>query len=679
MLNHFCVPLNALTSMEMDLSKTETSFDSGNITIAHRARNSADRSVAQPDGAGEIGGNHEGPSSTSRPPIGTLRVVAGIWKRKYWVLLGAVLGLVGGIWYGLAVAASRFEVSAQIIKQQQTAAVRIGPNGEPYRPRLFINSTLMEAATSMKLLQSVAAKSNPRVPAGWLKKTAHIAEDKNTDFATMTLSGYHSPSATVDLANLWASEFVEFSREMQRQESREVRILVEKQVASNQTELQTIEVRLAKFGRDGLLTPELTGDAKQNAADVFEKYESVHAQLATLAEKIDNLRSELLRQSPQADEIRAARIELGLYRTRYTERNPLVIERVERLVALEAENKLLVEEIRKDPSIAASLTAIGAEIYAKIVDLELERGALKRQEGILEKLREQAKQSPEQAMKIAELLESRANLKAAQISLLGRLEEARFFEESAPGYYSIFTPAALDRMSVRSRSMKISVFSLAGLLGGGMCGLMLAMCGALADPRLRTAAEAAAIVGAPLFASVPVDCNPEKAVELGGKLWLRWIGGYAQTKRPRAVWTPAPDKGEEFFWKLLLAQARKLSPALLIVDCGSTRSAALAALPQSKLFNTADLPTPAAMHCPLDDFGPSESAELASLIKRCTESGRAQERAARLARSAQAPLLVLSLHTHTVAFWREQAALLTHSVGPLSGVVATNESSAFLS
>ena len=675
--------------METDLSKTETSALGGANAAGHSARPGDDRPPAHPDRPGDTGGNHEDLSSLSYRPITTLRVVRGVWKRKHWILLGAVLGLGAGIWYGLSKTGSRFEVSAQIIKQQQSAAVRIGADGEPFRPRLFNNSTLAEAATSMKLLQRVASKAKPPVPASWLKKMAKVVEERNTDFATMTLSGYHSAAATVDLANLWATEFVEFSRDMQRQESREMRELMEKQVASNQTELQAIEAKLEKFGQDGLLTADVTGDGKQNsAADIFEKYESVHAQLANLDEKIDNLRRELSRQSPQADDIRAARIELGQYRTRYTEQNPLVQERIDRLAALEAENKLLAEEIQKDPSKAATLTALGGEIYARIVDLQLQRDTLKRQTGPLEKMREQAAQSPAQAMKIAELLQSRTNLKTAQSSLLGRLQEARFFEESAPGYYSLFTPASLDRVAVRSKSMKISVFSLAGLIGGSMCGLMLATFGAVVDPTLRTSLEAASVIGAPLFASVPADCNAEKAAEIGGKLWLRWIGGYAQTKQPRAVWTPVPGKGEETFWKLLLVQARKLSPALLIVDCGSARSGALAALPQSKINDPMDPPALSAMHCLLNDCSLSEIAELESLIKRCAASGRevwlrfegpVQERAARLARLAQAPLLVVSLHARPVAFWREQADLLTHSVGSLSGVVTTNESSAFLS
>jgi hypothetical protein len=466
-----------------------------------------------------------------------------------------------------------------------------------------------------------------------------------------------------------------------------MRELVEKQVASNQAELQAIEATLAKFSSAGVSTAELAGDGKQNAAaDIYERFTSVQALLATVEEKIENLHRELSRQSPQADEIRAARAELGQYRTRYTDQNPLVIERVDRLAALEAENKLLVEEIRKDPSKAATLTAIGGEIYSKLVDLELERDTLKRQAGALEKMRQQAMQSPEQTIKIAALLESKANLKAAQSSLLGRLQEARFFEESAPGYYSIFTPAALDRVSVRTRTMKMTVISLAGLFGGTLCGLMLATFGAVLDPKLRTSSEAAAIVGAPLFVSVPVDGNSEKAAAIGGKLWLRWIGGFAQTKQPRAVWASAPGRGEETFWKLLLFQARKFSPALLIVDCGATRSEALAALPQSKMYDTEDLPALTAMHCPLNECSISESAELASLIKTCAASGRevwlrfagpVQERTARLARSAQSPLVVVTLHTHTVAFWREQSELLHQSVGAPCGVVTTNVTSNF--
>lgn len=677
-----------MTSTDMEYFKAEpTAPNTPSGNNGPEGRRPTDRLPALISGSASHNENDQSTLPRSGFPIDPLRLIGGTWKRKHWIVLGALLGLGAGIGYGLLKAASRFEVSAQIIKQQQPAVLRIGATGEAYRPRQFNNSTLPQAATSMKLLQRVAAKAKPPVSASLLKKSARVTEDRGTDFATMTLSGYTSASATVDLVNLWAAEFVEFSREMQRQESQEMRQLVEKQVASTQTELEAIEARLAEFSREGRLPADLLADGKPRAGiDVVEKSELARAQLATLEAKLESLRNGLSRQSPQAEEIRAARNELEQYRSRYTDRNPLVLERIDRLAALQAESKQLADAIVSDPSKAGALTGAANETYSKIVELEGERDTLKRQIEALEKMRQQAAQSPQEALQIADLLQSRADLKAAQSSLRGRLQEVRLFEESAPGYYNLFTPATLERVIERSKALKMSVFCLVGLAGGSVCGLLLALFGAVADPKLSTSAEAAAVMGAPLLASIPSHGEPDKMAEIGGRLWVRWIGGRAQVKQPRAVWAPAPGEGEEAFWQLLLSQAQKLSPSVLIIDCGSTPAPALAALPQASLHTAESLTALAAMRFPVDEHDLSETTAFAELINRRTAAGRdvwlrfagpVQEPSARLARSAQLPLLVVPLQTHNTTFWREQSELLRHSVGAPCGVVVTNETSVF--
>ena len=80
-----------------------------------------------------------------------------------------------------------------------------------------------------------------------LKNSVKVTEDKQTDFIMLTLSGYQSPGATVELAKLWSEEVINFTREMQSQESREIRKVIQTQLDNNQAELQRIEGQIVEI------------------------------------------------------------------------------------------------------------------------------------------------------------------------------------------------------------------------------------------------------------------------------------------------------------------------------------------------------------------------------------------------------------------------------------------------
>jgi hypothetical protein len=274
-------------------------------------------------------------------PFDPLRVLWGLRRGMGWILAGALAGLVLGGAFGVLKMRTRYEAVIQLIKRSAPPITQTAVNGEPYRPREFTNSTLAGAAGSPTVLDRVARKSDPPVTAGELKEAITVKEDKLTDFLTLTLSGYRSPQATVALAKLWSDEIISVTREMQSQESHEIRKGIQGQIDANQAELQSIDAQMAKFSNSGqLLGADTLADSFVHMQDdVDARYNAARLELEGFTSQLTSLQAELLRHTPEAEELRQARADLDAFRARYTDSNPLVLERMAKIAALEAQLK----------------------------------------------------------------------------------------------------------------------------------------------------------------------------------------------------------------------------------------------------------------------------------------------------------------------------------------------------
>jgi len=225
------------------------------------------------------------------------------------------------------------------------------------------------------------------------------------------------------------------------------------------------------------------------------------------------------------------------------------------------------------------------------------------------------------------------------------------------------------------------------LIFGSGCAVMAALVAELRVPKLRTPGEAAKATGAPALAAIPRDCTQVMKSEIGAKLWLRWNRERDRDRTGRGIWAPVNDAREEKFWHILLAEARRFTPSLLIIDCGSQPSTALAALP--RLADGAGAPALAALRWEIERFTHAEMRDACGSAERHRAAGRevwlrfdgpVQEPASSLARAMGAhPLIVMALDTEPAKFWREQVELMRESVGDPCGVVLLNASPAFAS
>jgi uncharacterized protein involved in exopolysaccharide biosynthesis len=602
-------------------------------------------------------------------PVDPVRLLGGVWKRRRWVIGGLLAGAVLGLGTGALRAKSRWQVSVQLLKRDLPAAFRVGEGGEAFRPHQLSGGTLLGAAGSPQVLERVAAASSPKVSAGQLRLSIEVQDQRNTDFTYLTLSGFDSAQATVDLANLWAAEVVRFTRNLQAQESSEMRKFLKQQVDATDADLRKLNDEILAFSkRENLVDAEKQIDAYLHAlGEIDLKFETARINLETIDFKIKGVGDELRRQSPLADKQRTAKAELDELRTRYTDQNPLVIEKMEAVQTLDEQMSKSAADTKADPSAYAG-TFLGNTLYLNYIELENEKKALLREKDELEKLRTQARARldavPEKAAAFAQLNLRRQSLETARNLLFSRLREAELFEQNAPGYYSIFAPAALQGVTVRGRLTKTAAFTMAGGIGLAVMALLAALAAEILDPRLRTGLEASRALQAPLLCELAAGADIAAA---GAEIWSHWIAANPSHGLPRIICSPSPGEKEHQFWDAMFAHAGRLLPTLRLVDCGGSQ------------------PAPAGLEKIIIepvDTGAFSIADAKKLGARLGEScrrgeevwvritGPVHEPLTTLIRAGTAPLVLVRLNAEETTFWKRQGELLAKTVGKPLGVVA---------
>jgi uncharacterized protein involved in exopolysaccharide biosynthesis len=628
------------------------------LPAAESAREPAETSLPEPEGAAL--------------PVDPWRLLGGAWKRRRWILAGLCAGALLGLGFGLLHAKTRYQASVQLIKRELPSSFRVGETGEAFRPHELSAGTLIGAAGADNVLRSVAAKSSPKIDAGSLRRLIEVKDLKNTEFVYLTISGFDSAAATVNLANLWAEEVVQFTRQLQSQESREMRQFLQQQVDVTDADLQKLNGQILEFSkREDLVDADKQIDAYlRSLGDLDIKYETARINLDSMDFKIKGAEAELRRQSPLAEKLRTSQSELEELRSHYTDQNPLVIEKLAAVKATEEKMKAAAADTQSDPASYAG-TFLGNTLYLDLVQYENEKKGLIQEKEELGKLRDKAREKlnavPEKAAAFAQLSLRKHSLETARNLLFSRLREAQLFEENSPGYYRIFEPASLGGVIVRGKMAKVVIFTLGGCIGFAMLALFAALAAELTDPLLRTGAEASKSFKAPLLASLEKS-GADSAT--GADIWVRWIAAGQSRGLPRIVWSPSPGPEDNVFWEAMFDRASHLLPALCVIDCGAEPP-----LPDpGKNITIERLDAGSLSIAGAQQLG----ARLREACRRGGEvwirlTGPVHEPLTTLALCGAPPLVLVRLHGETGGFWNTQGELLEKTVGRATAVVAVGD------
>jgi protein involved in polysaccharide export with SLBB domain/capsular polysaccharide biosynthesis protein len=255
-------------------------------------------------------------------------------------------------------------------------------------------------------------------------------------------------AAAIRLANRYAAEAVRFTQELQAQEAGEASRYLKDQLAKVEGEIAALNTSFR-----ALPPAALKAAATPRPTLLLSKLDEARDQLADLL-------------------------------ARYTDAHPLVQEQRARLAALEKQvNELATRPAQAGPANPAPSSASAAEAAAAASS------------GDYETMRDVGKA-----------------LEGQRLTLTSRLHLTQLLQQTPPGYYRMFAPAAPEHIVINRPAVKIGLLTVfAGLLG-----VAVAACGALTDelldPRLKTMADVRRVTGLPVLASLgPLERLPLSA------------------------------------------------------------------------------------------------------------------------------------------------------------------------
>lgn len=581
-----------------------------------------------------------------------------------WTGGAALVGLILGLALGYYKTETRYFATAQVIRREIPSSFRVNETGEPYKPRTLSVQTLLSTATSYNVLERVATKANPPISVGELRGCMEVKDQRNTDFFFLNINSTQGRQATVDLVNLWAQELVDFSRELQSSEAREIRQFLQKQVDTNDGEIARLTQQILDYSRrTGIFNVDKQVDSFLRASgDLNLKFESSRIEYETLDLKIQSSLEELRQQGPAQEKLRNAQVELNDALTRYTEENPLVMELREKLNQLEKE--LLTSTPVANPNLQNYTgTFLGNTLYLEILTLQNRKKSLRHEMSQYETLRnglnKQLESIPEKSAGFASLEANRQALQVAQNLLTSRLKESQLFEQNSIGYFRIFNTANLSSVTVRSKSSKMLTLAL----GGAFLGLALVgvaqLVRELLKQRVHTAFEATQI-----FHTSPLaewrGASPGQDEAAAQTLWRRWISQSLPNAQSRIFWAQGDSPLEYRFWQSLGAEAQRLLPRVLLIETSALCHPYLKQLP---LWSTESSDRLSHLHIPLQGCSLPEvelwlqnweelrRQELAIWLR---ISGSIQEPGITLLRTSWPSLFILGLANQPRSYWVEQ-------------------------
>jgi hypothetical protein len=496
-----------------------------------------------------------------------IRCLSGALQRYPWWLGAAAAGLILGLVVGLATTVTVYSVKVRLVKKQATSVFRSGRLGEAYSPPALKPATLISAAFSYDALQRVAARANPPRSVAQIRNAFALTEEKKTDLLILEVWGTASPEDTTALANTWAAELVAYTRDLQAAESRDIRTYLQQQLEAMDAETSRIDREMVELvQREGMVDAQKEIESYLRSLSGIElEYHNARISLESLDTQINALRGAIRSQNPAGERLRTLRAQYEELRGTYTETNPIVVESKAAIAKLEAEiSQQNADPTRRDDSFTG--TGVGDALYIELVKIENEKKSLTNRTTQLEKLlqsgRKEMQAIPEKAMAYQKLADRKTSLISARELIAGRFQEARIFEEHAPGYLGVLAPATVDEVATRGRTFKTTALAVLGATACGGLAFTLILLLEVFSPGLKTRREIELILGMETLTSYSSSTN----ADAHDSLWNAWIIPRIHDKTPICAWAPMPFPEEDALWLDMAARAARLFPSSVLVD-----------------------------------------------------------------------------------------------------------------
>src|SRR6185369_4217664 len=159
--------------------------------------------VVEPESRDFSGNGH-----TSPPPFNPWPLVETVARRWFSLVLAGCAMAVLAFLAGTMLWKTRYTASAQLLRFDTPN------NSELFKPRQLSEQTFASILRSPELLRDVSTLTKPPLTPDQLTSSLTIVPEKNSDVVTISITAF-KPQIALNVANLFANEAVNFSRQLQ--------------------------------------------------------------------------------------------------------------------------------------------------------------------------------------------------------------------------------------------------------------------------------------------------------------------------------------------------------------------------------------------------------------------------------------------------------------------------------
>ncbi len=496
-----------------------------------------------------------------------------------------VVGGIGAI-AGISMTSQSFAISTSLIKRRVPQTVQASETGQAFRPVDLNDATLLATLLSNEPLDIAFKRANNGIDSGEVRSLIEAKQLEGTDIFYITYHSPLSPDDALNFSGIWAEEISAYTKRLQQTEARDVREILEKEVAAMEKQIESTNLEILNFTKEKDF---LGGDAQVAAvlgklSQIELNLEASRISVAAKKQQLTSLMEQISHQSPIELQIKSANEELANLRSTYTDENPLVQAKLQSIEYLDKQIAKL-KDAGKAELDAYTGTPLGNQIYLTIIGL---RNELLEEESRIESL-EKLRLST--AARLAEFpaiisgfeaLQKKRDTHIEGLSLMSnRLKEAEIFASGAPGYWQVFQ--APDPRSIVPSSLikKPALLGVAGVIAGAGLSVLLTLFLTHRTSR-RSILECCAATRAPLICHLPTSSDEDARAAIA-HFWITYLAPRLDNPGRILIWTAALDPADELrLWSMLADAAAKdtgrpmqvidLTPDSLWADGASTES-----------------------------------------------------------------------------------------------------------
>src|SRR5438270_98840 len=242
-------------------------------------------------------------SSNGKPAPGfnAWPLMEKLLRSWYWLLLG------GCILAGVALVAATLVWQTRYTATAQLLRFETPNNSELFKPRPIAEQTFASMMRSPKLLRDVSALAKPAISPERLASSLVVVPERNSDVVSVSITAL-DPEVAINVANLFATEAVQFSKDMQIEEAKAANVYYTNQLAEMDRDRKVLIVEMQEAARDAarsaihpsqltdkfqVALAEKVQAAREELVNLLAKYTDAHPTVKEQRSKIEALQKQL--------------------------------------------------------------------------------------------------------------------------------------------------------------------------------------------------------------------------------------------------------------------------------------------------------------------------------------------------------------------------------------------------